>query len=1074
MIGAEIPIVFAPKGDDEVLEAIKKVTRHVGDLKRIAKTPIDLQVARNALRPDDFNRLKDTIDRAKEATRDFGKEAERAAKASERASLASERATARKLAAEEKARVRMIQAAERATAKEEALAARSAARYEREAARKAVAAEKAANRAAAAAEKAAAREARANPTMGGFTGSMMGGGGGRGGGGGSAPMPLGGGPNYGPVDVKAFSTKSVDALNKSLGLTADKAKSAGFQLGFVARIVAAMGVRAAVREVFQLADAYTTLQNKLRTTVGADSLGFISKEIFKIAQESRTSLESVTTAFSRTTRSVKSLGKSQQEVLTFTGALSKAIQIGGSTSMEASNAMIQLSQGMGSGALRGDELRSVLEQLPIVAELIADKMGVPISALRKLGAAGAITTEVIFEAISGKSEELTEKMKSMQLTVGQAWTMMKNQATMSSAAMQGVMNALANTIQFITNHFEAFATAALMIGAALGAGGVIKLIMAAVEAFTALKLVMLGHPILFAAGAIAVVTAALVPLIAQLRVTSDSTVTWGDVWSATWDEIKSDLTGREVIDGIKAVDGAMIGLSDSTKEWAMWAARGLEDILASKGINLNGMITGQTKDILNRVDRDAHFKETERMINEGKDILAEDISYDGGISEEDRIMKELDAEREGLLAYAKILEDKERKEGGKNPSGQTFAELMESLGKERDKAYLTSDSNAPTIEERVAQGWIDAVDKLEDKIGNNLTDAQAKLIAQTIEERIILEDMVKLREKIQKTLEEQAKAERKALEEYSEKYKKFVKEREELEKKNRATRSEVAVAKAGKMQGIASSLSPNVEVAQRIAELQKFQDFARQNNLAEWASRANDEIQSLQRTMLFGMDPLREYADQMKSIFGPGGVLVKGFADAAANAIVMSQSLGELKRALVDVLNNVQKQALSALIQVPLNIAMGALTNSLAGGAGPSSLGGGARSVGAAEAKSWGFASGGYTGNMGVNEPAGIVHGQEFVLNADATRRMGKQNLDMINKGATPVSASQAPMQVILNNNAGVIVETNQLSPTQVEVMINKAIRDQTGRVVAGAINDPNSTVSRSLQKNLDNGRRRV
>ncbi len=139
--------------------------------------------------------------------------------------------------------------------------------------------------------------------------------------------------------------------------------------------------------------------------------------------------------------------------------------------------------------------------------------------------------------------------------------------------------------------------------------------------------------------------------------------------------------------------------------------------------------------------------------------------------------------------------------------------------------------------------------------------------------------------------------------------------------------------------------------------------------------------------------------------------------------------------------------------------------------------GGGAQSVSASTASSWGLKSldsGGYTGDKGIKEPAGIVHGQEFVLNAAATRRMGKQNLDTINKGGTMASTGTSPVNVIVNNNAGVQVETNTLTPGQVEIMISKALHDKTGKIVAGHINDPNSMVSKSLSKNVDSSRRRV
>jgi hypothetical protein len=278
------------------------------------------------------------------------------------------------------------------------------------------------------------------------------------------------------------------------------------------------------------------------------------------------------------------------------------------------------------------------------------------------------------------------------------------------------------------------------------------------------------------------------------------------------------------------------------------------------------------------------------------------------------------------------------------------------------------------------------------------------------------------------------------------------------------------------MKGMAASLSPNFAIQQQINDFEKFRDFTRQNHMADWAELATKRIEELKASMRWENTHFETFANNMNAIFGPGGTLIKGFADAAANAIVMGDSLADLRRAIVDVLNSVQKQAISSLIQLPLDLAMGAISSSITGGAGPSSFSagsGGARSLSAAEAGAIKFSSGGYTGNMGINEPAGIVHGQEFVLNADATRRMGKQNLEMINKGGTPTSASSAPAYITINNNAGVIVETKQISPGDVEVMISKAIRDQTGRVVAGQINDPNSMVSRSMQKNIGNGERR-
>src|SRR5690606_23867333 len=121
--------------------------------------------------------------------------------------------------------------------------------------------------------------------------------------------PLGVGNDM--LNAKNFSPSAIRGLNNELQKTGDVAKNAGFQLGFVSRILAAMAIRAVAREVLQLADAFTTLQNRLKTVSDVRDVSFIGKELFQTAQDARVSLESVVTMYSRTRRAVQDLGKSQ-------------------------------------------------------------------------------------------------------------------------------------------------------------------------------------------------------------------------------------------------------------------------------------------------------------------------------------------------------------------------------------------------------------------------------------------------------------------------------------------------------------------------------------------------------------------------------------------------------------------------------------------------------------------------------------------------------------------------------------------------------------------------------------------
>jgi tape measure domain-containing protein len=340
----------------------------------------------------------------------------------------------------------------------------------------------------------------------------------------------------------SWATNMMGNLRAKMEEMKDKAKDAGIQVGFLGRLLAAMAVRAAVHSMIEFADSFTNLQNKIKTvTEGDGSLQYISKQLNEIAQSSRTSIGSVVTAFTRTSRAVSVLGKSQQETLQFTDTLSKAIQVGGSTATEASNAMIQLSQGMSSGALRGDELRSVLEQLPVVAGLIADKMGVTVGQLRALGAEGKITTDIVFSAINDATEKVNTKFNKMQLTLSQAFVKLGNSMTEWAGKLGGVMSSLANVVDYAASHFDSLVT--VVESLALGAIPLLaaKAIPWLKSAWAALQLSFASTPWGFIITSIATLAAAFAPLILKTKVSAEGMTTWGDVMSTILGEVQGDF-----------------------------------------------------------------------------------------------------------------------------------------------------------------------------------------------------------------------------------------------------------------------------------------------------------------------------------------------------------------------------------------------------------------------------------------------------------------------------------------------------------------------------------------------------
>src|SRR5690606_16856748 len=193
------------------------------------------------------------------------------------------------------------------------------------------------------------------------------------------------------------------------------------------RALAALGGAVAARELVRLLDTYTNLNNRLRATgLEAQNLTAVYQELRAVANDTRSSFEGSVELYSRLALSSKELGVSQRDLIEFTKSLNQAIILSGASATEAQAGLIQLSQGMASGTLRGDELRSVLEQLPAVADVIAKELGVTRGELRKMGEDGKITAGVILDAFKNARDELEQRFGRTVPTISQSFQVLQN------------------------------------------------------------------------------------------------------------------------------------------------------------------------------------------------------------------------------------------------------------------------------------------------------------------------------------------------------------------------------------------------------------------------------------------------------------------------------------------------------------------------------------------------------------------------------------------------------------------------------------------------------------------------
>jgi len=233
---------------------------------------------------------------------------------------------------------------------------------------------------------------------------------------------------------------------------------------------AGIGVALIVRELGQAADAYTNMQNRIRTVTESEAeLNSVTRQLFQIANETRGAFDAVAEVYTRTASAVKALGISQDETLAFTKSLNQAVALGGSAAEESRAGLLQLSQGLASGALRGDELRSVLEQLPVVADVIAKSLGVTRGELRGLAEDGKLTAQVILDAFEQSRGELETRFAKSVPTISQAFVVLKNNIVeFVGAADQAtqVSGALASVIVFASEHIDILTAGVIVLAVA--------------------------------------------------------------------------------------------------------------------------------------------------------------------------------------------------------------------------------------------------------------------------------------------------------------------------------------------------------------------------------------------------------------------------------------------------------------------------------------------------------------------------------------------------------------------------------------------------------------------------------
>jgi len=216
--------------------------------------------------------------------------------------------------------------------------------------------------------------------------------------------------------------------------------------------VAAAGL--AIRGIVQAADEYTNLESQLRlVTDSQEELNGVFADTQQLAQDTRQDLSATVELYARLSRSTEELGLEHQDLLSITRAINQSYIVSGASAQEAAASTLQLSQGLASGTLRGEELNSVLENSPRLARAIADGLGVTIGELRELGAQGELTGEAVTRALLKTADDINTEFQQMPRTVGQALQQLRNDflVTFGQTDTSGFVDAIDDLREIVTD-----------------------------------------------------------------------------------------------------------------------------------------------------------------------------------------------------------------------------------------------------------------------------------------------------------------------------------------------------------------------------------------------------------------------------------------------------------------------------------------------------------------------------------------------------------------------------------------------------------------------------------------------
>ncbi|ENY9093700.1 tape measure protein [Klebsiella michiganensis] len=238
------------------------------------------------------------------------------------------------------------------------------------------------------------------------------------------------------MDVRGLLTSQqrvnqrLDLMERGFDKTSRSIDTTERSMSSLSRVAVGLTAALSVQQVAGYADAWATVNNKLSNSLRpSEQLADVTERVFNITQQTRSSLDATASLYARLERATRQYGTSAGDLAKLTTIINQGFVVSGATAQEAENAIIQLSQGLASGALRGEEFNSVNEQGNRLIVALADSMGVSIGQMRNMAAQGKLTTDVVVNGLLSQGSVIGAEFANTTTTISQALQVAGNNIT---------------------------------------------------------------------------------------------------------------------------------------------------------------------------------------------------------------------------------------------------------------------------------------------------------------------------------------------------------------------------------------------------------------------------------------------------------------------------------------------------------------------------------------------------------------------------------------------------------------------------------------------------------------------